>query len=148
MKLDFSLVPYGMLAGAVPQVIKYLNVSEGWTRGRSKVDDILKFLFNGQMQLWVVLDDNKIYGQLITEVKQYPQCKMLTIQYCAGEPQHMKLVEDKVYATLERFAKDNNCFGVELIGRPGWSKHVAKRGYKVSSVMYQKFFSEADDESQ
>ena len=93
MNLDFSLVPYGVLSTAIPKVIKYLEVSESWTRGRSTTDDILKFLFTGQMQLWVVLDDKEIYGQIITEIKQYPQCKMLVIQYCSGEKNHMKFVE-------------------------------------------------------
>jgi hypothetical protein len=140
MNLDFSLVPYGVLSTAIPKVIKYLEVSESWTRGRSTTDDILKFLFTGQMQLWVVLDDKEIYGQIITEIKQYPQCKMLVIQYCSGEKNHMKFVEDKVYDTLERYAKDFGCSGIELIGRPGWHKHVVKRGYETRSVMYQKFF--------
>ena len=144
MKLDFSLVPYGMISTAVPQIVKYLEVSEGWTKGRPVVDDILKFLFTGQMQLWVVLDNKKIYGQVITEIKQYPQCRMLTIQYCSGEKQHMKFIDDKIYETLERYAKDNGCSGIELIGRPGWSRHVAKRGYEIKSVMYQKFFERGD----
>lgn len=146
MKLDFSLVPYGLLSTALPQVLPYLDVSEGWTRGRSNVDDILKFLFTGQMQLWVAMDKSKIYGHIITEIKQYPQCKMLTIQYCAGESQHMQFVEDKAYDILERFAKANDCAGLELIGRPGWKKHVTKRGFDVQSVMYQKFFKRGEDE--
>lgn len=146
MKMDFSLVPYGMLFSALPQVLPHLEVSEGWTKGRATVDDILKFLFTGQMQLWVALDEKKIYGHIITEVKQYPQCKMLVIQYCAGESNHMQFVEDKAYEILEKFAKANSCAGIELIGRPGWSRHVAKQGFETKSVMYQKFFERGKDE--
>jgi hypothetical protein len=96
------------------------------------------------MQLWVVfsVEEQKAYGHVITEIKQYPQCKMLTIQYCAGEHNHMQFVEDKMYDVLDNFAKDTQCAGIELIGRPGWGKHVKKRGYEIQSVMYQKFFKD------
>ena len=52
----------------------------------------------------------------------------------------------KAYEILEKFAKDNGCAGIELIGRPGWSRHVAKQGFDTKSVMYQKFFERGKDE--
>ena len=54
----------------------------------------------------------------------------------------MQYCEDRMYELLDKFAKDTECVGIELIGRPGWSKHVKKRGYEVQSVMYQKFFKD------
>ena len=96
------------------------------------------------MQLWVVFssEEQVIYGYVITEIKPYPNCKMLVVQYCAGEDNHMQFVEDKMYALLDKFAVDMQCAGIELIGRPGWGKHVKKRGFEVQSVMYQKFFKD------
>ena len=140
MKLEFSLVPYGMLSTAIPQVIKHLEVSESWTRGRSTVDDILKFLFTGQMQLWVVLGDKEIYGQIITEIKQYPQCKMLVIQYAAMTPNHMDAIEDLMQKYAEDYAVKAGCKGIEFVGRPGWKKHAERYGYTAQSVTYQRFF--------
>lgn len=144
MNLEISLVPIGNISSAIPGLMPYLAESEVWSRGRSKVDDILRFLLNGQMQLWAIFctEEQKLYGHVITEVKQYPQCKMLVVQYCAGEANHMQYVEDKMYDVLDKFAKDTECAGIELIGRPGWGKHVKKRGYEVQSVMYQKFFKD------
>ena len=144
MKLEISLVPNGHISATIPGLLPYLAKSEEWTRGRSKVDDLLRFLLNGQMQLWVVFsqEENRIFGHVITEVKTYPQCKMLVVQYCAGEENHMQYCEDEMYNLLDRFAKDAGCSGIELIGRPGWGKHVKKRGYEVQSVMYQKFFKD------
>jgi hypothetical protein len=144
MNLEISLVPNGHITSTIPGLLPYLAESAEWSRGRSKVDDILRFLLNGQMQLWVVFctEEQQIYGHVITEVKDYPRCKMLVIQYCAGEENHMQYCEDKMYDLLDKFAKDTGCAGVELIGRPGWGKHVKKRGYEVQSVMYQKFFKD------
>ena len=142
MNLDISLIPFGHLGHVIPGLLPYLKKSEDWTHGRAKVDDILKFLVNGQMYLWLVFDkdDNTIYGHVITEVKEYPQLKVLVIQYCSGEAHHMKHVEDKMYNILDQFAKDADCAGIELYGRPGWGPHVRKYGYTTEMVVFSKFF--------
>lgn len=137
-----SLVPPGMVSSVIPALLPYLAESEKWTRGRAKVDDILRFILNGQMQLWIGHEENTIYGHVVTEIKDYPQCKMLVVQYCAGEPNHMQYVDDEIFDLLDRFAKDAGCAGVEFVGRPGWRKQADKYGFEVRSVMYQKFFKE------
>lgn len=140
MKLDISLVPHGMIHGVLPQIIPHLGISSKWSKGRVSADDILKFIFTGQMQLWVVLDQTKIYGHIVTEVKQYPGKKMFAVQYCSIEPHHLEQVEDKMQELAEKFAKDAGCSGIEFTGRPGWSKSMKKYGYDVQSVVFQKFF--------
>lgn len=137
-----SLVPPGMVSSVIPALLPYLAESEKWTRGRAKVDDILRFVLNGQMQLWIGHEENTIYGHVVTEIKDYPQCKMLVVQYCAGESNHMQYVDDEIFDLLDRFAKDAGCAGVEFVGRPGWRKQADKYGFEVRSVMYQKFFKE------
>ena len=128
----------------VAPLIKYLQESEDWTKGRSSIDDIVRFVLTGQMQLWVVFnpEDQVIHGYVITEIKSYPQSKMFVIQYCAMNPNHMKYVEDVMHETADRFAKDAGCAGIEFFGRPGWEPHVKKRGYTVKTVVFEKFFDE------
>lgn len=142
MNLEISLVPNGHITSAIPGLLPYLAESEKWSRGRSKVDDILRFLLNGQMQLWVVFctEEQQLYGYVVTEIKSYPQLKMLRVQYCAMEPNHMQYVDSKMQEIAEKFAKDTGCSGVEFIGRPGWGKHMKEYGYEIQSVTYQKFF--------
>ena len=137
-----SLVPPGMVSSVIPALLPYLAESEKWSKGRASVDDILRFVLNQQMQLWIVHEENTIYGHVITEIKEYPRCKMLVVQYCAGEPDHMQYVDDEIFDLLDRFAKDTGCSGIEFVGRPGWRKQAEKYGFEVRSVMYQKFFKE------
>ena len=137
-----SLVPPGMVSNVIPALLPYLAESEKWSKGRASVDDILRFVLNQQMQLWVVHEENTIYGHVVTEIKEYPRCKMLVVQYCAGEPDHMQYVDDEIFDLLDRFAKDAGCTGIEFVGRPGWRKQAEKYGFEVRSVMYQKFFKE------
>jgi len=139
---DITLVLNGNITNAVAAVLPYLKVSEDWSSGRSSVDDIVRFIITGQMQLWVVFDQEKCYGHFITEIKEYPQAKFLTIQYCAMEPGTMESVEDKMQEYAERFAKDAGCIGIEFIGCPGWRKTANQYGYELHSVTYQKIFKE------
>ena len=138
--MRMTLIPPGSVAGVIPSLLPYLVKSQEWTRGRATVDDILRFVLTGQMHLWVGFDDEQIYGHVITEIKAYPRCKMLTVQYCAGEPNHMQYVEEEIFDLLDRFAKDAGCSGIEFVGRPGWKKSADAHGFEVQSVMYQKFF--------
>ena len=141
--MDITLVPPGSVTQLVPALLPYLHESQEWTRGRATVDDLLRLVLNGQMHLWVVFENEKIYGHVITEVKEYPRCKMLTIQYCAMEPGTLDQINEKMQDIAVRFAKDAGCAGIEFIGRPGWRKTASKYGYSVQSVMYQKFFEDA-----
>ena len=139
MKID--LVPVSQLMSVVPALLPYLEESSKWSRGRALVTDIVRFLLNGQMHLWAVHDgQGHAFGHVIAEVKQYPQCTMLTVQYCAGKPHHMQFVEDEMFKVLEDAAKRAGCAGIEFVGRPGWRKTAEGHGFEVQSVMYQKFF--------
>jgi hypothetical protein len=144
MNLDISLIPYGQISYMVAPLLRFLQESESWTKGRSNVDDIVRFVLTGQMQLWVVFDPDtqEIHGYVITEIKQYPQSKMFVIQYCAMNPNHMRYVEDSMHEKADRFARDAGCAGIEFFGRPGWEPHVKKRGYTVKTVVFEKFFDE------
>lgn len=144
MNLDFTLVQYGNVSYVIPALIQYLEKSEHWSGGRAKIDDIVRFVMNGQMQLWAVFDpqDNRIYGFVITEIKPYPRKTMLVVQYCAGESNHMQYGEDVIFSVLDKFAVDAGCNGIEFFGRPGWEPHVKKRGYTKKTVVYEKHFDE------
>lgn len=141
--MEISLIPPGQVALVIPALLPFLQQSQKWARGRVTVDDILRFVLTGQMHLWAVHQTGKILGHVVTEVKQYPQCKMLAVQYCAMEPGTMAEVDAVMHETAERFAKSAGCSGIEFVGRPGWRKTAKKHGYAVQSVMYQKFFEVA-----
>lgn len=138
--MKISLVPVSQLLSVVPALMPYLEESAKWSRGRAIPEDIVRFLLNGQMLLLAVHDQNAAYGHVICEVKTYPQCKMLTVQYCAGKPHFMQFVEAEMYAILDDLAKQAGAAGIEFVGRPGWRKSAEEHGYEVQSVTYQKFF--------
>jgi len=142
MNLDVALVPHGQLTRVIPTITQHLVKSELWTGGRASIDDIVGFLYQGRMNLWLVYEPTSFesYGYVITEVKDYPKSKMLVCQYTAGRTNHMRYVEDKIHAILESFARDAGCAGIEFYGRPGWQPHARKHGYQSKAIVYEKFF--------
>ena len=140
--MDISLIAPGQVVAVAARILPYLEVSAEWSKGRSSIDDIIRFVLDGQMHLWAVYDDNALHGHLVTEITQYPQCKFLTIQYCAMEPGTMEAVEDKMQEYAERFARDAGCVGIEFVGRPGWRKTANHYGYELHAVTYQKIFKD------
>ncbi len=144
MSYEFSLVPSGQVSYMIPALLKNLEKSQFWTKGRANVDDIVRFILTQQMELWVLFDTetSMVEGHVITEIKQYPQCKMLVVQYCAAEPHLLDEVGDKVFGILEKFGVAWGCSGVEFFGRPGWTPHVKRRGYETRTIVYEKYFKE------
>jgi hypothetical protein len=140
--MNMFLVPVGQVYTALTALMPYLEESAEWTKGRAGVDDLVRFVVSGQMQLWVVVDEDEILGHTITEIKQYPQCKMLVIQYCAMQTGTLEQIEDHMQNLATRFAKDAGCDGIEFIGRPGWRNTANKYRYTTQSVTYQKFFKD------
>lgn len=140
--MKISYIPYGNIASVVPALLPHFKTAEKWSEGRVCVDDLVRMALNDLIQLWVVHEGTDIHGFFGVEVKMYPRCKMLAIQYCAMEPGIMAEVEDEMQKIAATVAAKSGCAGVEFVGRPGWKKVADANGYTVQSVMYQKFFKE------
>jgi hypothetical protein len=141
-RFEISLVPYGVFTSILSGLSKHLEIAARWSAGRSSADDIVRMIMVGQYNLWVVIDtDNKaLVGFFATELKQYPQRRMLCVQHCVVDPGHLKELEPRIEELGIRFAQDNGCTGIEFVGRPGWRKYARVNGYASHSVVYQKFF--------
>lgn len=93
------------------------------------------------MQLFIMygVDDDgesKVFGCCTTRIFGNPNYDELQGCICTGKKQHLWV--DELIATLERFAKDNGCKRLNMLGRPGWKKIVDKHGWKVKHYQYQK----------
>jgi hypothetical protein len=144
MTMHVALVLPGALTETLAELLPYLRKSEVWSRGRSTVDDIVRFIVTGQMSLWKVFDDEDelVHGYIVGEIMAYPQGRWLRAQYCAMKPHILQLIEEKINVLAERYALDMGCKGIEFIGRPGWRKYAERHGYNIRSVMYQKLLGE------
>lgn len=139
MKLDIALIPFGQMYGVLPGLLPYLQRAQE-VDIRTSADALLRFFLTGQYLLWLVFDTEtmRTHGFFSTEVKHYSQCKMLCIQHCVIEPQHMALLEQRMQELAAQVARSAGCAGIEFTGRLGWKKHARKFGYKLHSATFQK----------
>ena len=99
-----------------PMLDKVCNRSQGELLAK----DYLPYIMNGDMQLWLALDKDKIVISMVTQFIEYPQKRILRVIAIAGE----KFLEahEKFNDMFESFAITNDCSALELWGRKGWKK--------------------------
>jgi len=108
------------------------------------MNSILKEIVNFEQHLWIVFDDDKkIIAALTTRFLDYPDKRLLAGQFLGGE----KIMQwrDPMLETLERWAKDNNCDGVEMTGRRGFTKVLAPHGWTPEYTVFEKMFEEKNN---
>jgi hypothetical protein len=133
--MEVSLVPREYIDGCWGQIEGYLEGAAKYTYGRFSVDDIKDCITDYDYQLWIAFEDDKIYGAVVTEIVQYPRCKMLAMQFTGGI--ELKKWKDPMLSLLKRWARDNGCDKIESPGRPGWARVFKNDGYEAKFITYE-----------
>lgn len=135
--LRFSLVPPTEAANIRDQIEPFMKRACDRSGGRYGVEDVYDSIAAGRCHLWIVFEPGmKIVLALTTVFSVFPKSKWLTVQFAGGG--ELNRCKRLVLSTLERFAKDNDCAGVEAVGRAGWSRRVASLGYQEQHRFYEK----------
>ena len=75
------------------------------------------------MDLFIVFKTVKDIEAIITTQKSiYPAKTMMTVILCGGK--NMNKWAGEGIKTIMEHAKQNDCTGVEVMGRPGWRKYL------------------------
>lgn len=82
-------------------------------------EDILECIKTGEMQAHVY-DNNGIKMASITEIRQFPRNRVLSILFAGGT--HIEGWKDTIKQYFEDFAKLNHCDEMQVIGRLGWAR--------------------------
>jgi hypothetical protein len=123
-----SLVPVEHVPDVWDEVRPYLNKVTAMTHGRYETEDVYDFVMHKGYLLWIAFDEQTIKGVVVTFFMEYPRSKYLYLLMCAGEEGDswkMPMLE-----LLQRFARDNECVGLEASGRLGWAKIFKGQGYR------------------
>ena len=99
------------------------------------LDDVLKQLYEGKAQLWILWNDKrktKYQGCIVSKILERPNTKSLNLFIVTG--QDRKLWQDKINI-LEDYAKQQGCSHLETYARPGWSRILKKHNYKLTKTL-------------
>ena len=107
----------------------YIEAALEYTGGTHDIIDIYEGLYKGTMQLWPAEK-----SCLVTEIINYPKMKVLNIFLGGGDLTEILSMHEDVI----RWAKDQNCTALNMTGRFGWTKPLAKHGWKPMHSSYVK----------
>ena len=102
------------------------------------LDDVLKQLYDGTAQLWILWNEKKktkYQGCIVSKILERPNSKSLNLFIVTG--QDRKLWQDKINI-LEDYAKEQGCIHLETYARPGWSRILKKHNYKTTHYLLEK----------
>jgi hypothetical protein len=106
-----------------------------YSGGRIDADALYEGLILRRYLLWVVMDDDVIQAAFATRTAAYPRRRMLAVD-CAGGSR-MREWLDLVQQTFRNYARDTDCDGVEMYGRPGWERALSRYGWKRTMVIME-----------
>ena len=129
-----SLVPSEHVLNVWPAVADYVQNALESTDGRYELEDVLEMVEGGGFLLWIAVDGKQIRGCVITQMMQYPRKKFLGCPFVTGD--EFASWKQPMFETLQRFARDNDCEGLEATARLGWSRVFKDDGYEA---MWQTF---------
>lgn len=133
--IRISLVPPDRIMDAWFTVEPFMETAADVTQGRYQAEDILEALLHLDHHLWIVFDDEKVHGALVTALKQYPRKKYLELAFIAGENGHAW--KDQMLDIMRRWAYDNSCDGIESCARLGWARIFKDDGYRPMWQMFE-----------
>lgn len=129
-----SLVPSDHVLNVWPAVAGYVQNALEYTDGRYELDDVLDMVAGGGFSLWIAFDDESIKGCVITQFMQYPRKKFLGCPFVTGD--NFASWKQPMFETLQRYARDTDCVGLEATARLGWARVFKDDGYEA---MWQTF---------
>lgn len=134
--MQVSLVPKDHVLAAWPHISEHMRRAAEYTGGRYLPDDVLSLVMDLDYLLWVAFDSSgQIKGAVVTGVIEYPRRKCLHLMFCGGEDGDSWKMP--MLTTLQRWAKETGCEGIEALGRFGWQKIFKREGYNVLGQVFE-----------
>lgn len=142
------MVPHDSVHAVYPEISHWLPKAASfqaleWSRGKYRAEHIAAEIFSGAVALWLVSDEasGNTIGFITTKLAQRAEGHSLIIVHTAGEEGFLEEAVKCCMPRLEAHAKEYKCAGIEIIGRPGWTKFIGQYGfYAVPQVNYVKKF--------
>lgn len=102
-----------------------------YSGGTHSFEDVVQGIVSGRMQLWPDLR-----GCAVTEIVLYPKKSVLHVFLAGGEMQTIINMIDSAIT----WGKAQGCTSMTLAGRHGWSRVLAKYGYKPVMTVLERSF--------
>jgi hypothetical protein len=133
--IKVTAVPPKHVDNCWSDIVGYMAEAAKYSGGRYALVDIHEAVKEKGHVLWVAYDFSGIKGAVVTDFSIYPRKKFLLLEFIGGE-EGLEW-KDVMLETLQNWARDTECNGIESIGRPGWSKIFKEDGYEMKGYFYE-----------
>ena len=135
--LIFTPLPKDHAKAVWPSVAKVLKRSVATAEGKYEVDDLLDFILNDELVLWVVLDttNDEVVAAITTRLIEYPQGNAMALDWVGGT--RMQEWLPMAHPIMVRYAEDHNCKYLEGYGRKAWGRWLGKYGWNPDYIAWK-----------
>ncbi len=96
--------------------------------GELTMKEIASDLLEGVRQIWLMTKGDKVVGTFLTKVSETDQKRICEITHAGGKG--VIKYRDFLFETFTKWAKDNQCTDITIIGRDGWSRLYEPYGFE------------------
>lgn len=97
-------------------------------------EGLLWLALTGRAYLIAVLDGERVAGVVALDIQQYPKKRVGNVLALGGEVGSMERFSDEVEMFLIEWCRENSLDSLGMLGRPGWGKTLARRGWQVQPI--------------
>lgn len=92
------------------------------TGGRYNIKTVYNALEKGDMQLWLIMDNDEIKSATVTQIVLYETgLRVLRFLFCGGGNAKSWLHHIE---SIKKWGKDLDCHKADIFGRKGWSRSL------------------------
>lgn len=133
-------IPSALTPAVLPQIAADIEraLEHG---GDFDLDDAAERLAAKDWQLWVVTDNKRSAGVVITHIAVRPKAKVVEIVLLSGE--NAKRWMPRAEEVIAEWAAELGCVAMEAAGRTGWERRMTPAGWKRQAVVIRKELAHA-----
>jgi hypothetical protein len=102
--------------------------------------DVLEQAKDGRAQLWSYHDGAQFRGLVATRIHATQAGRICNFWVCVGVDTDELL--DTMLGEIEPWARSQGCHVMEVVGRMGWARKLASRGFERTAVVLEKRLAE------
>lgn len=140
MDAALVLIPTAHLDTVWPLTEPHLKRALDFGDGEFTLRETRDLIRQGRFQLWLAWDAQHqcAVGAGITEIFEYPQKRVCFLVLWASEAPRTRWLSG--LETVERWAREQGCKGMRLLGRKGWGRVLS--GYRPQYTVFVRSFDE------
>ena len=118
-----------------PAASDMLEPATDTSAGKIGIDDVYKSVVNGELVLWMILEDGVPMAFYTTRLIEYPNRRAMAMDWVGGSGLSSWL--NAALDAMEKHARANNCQHLEGFGKLAWGRILKRRGWKPEYVAYR-----------